>query len=146
VLNEGREHHGAEYVRSKLHAIDLNSPPPTAVPPQPAPPPLPHAHTSKAEVLKHWRTQRGRRPFPESLLLRDALYLLQGIDGRYVRFDVAPANNANGAANGNGTANGRTVADRWDRSETEILGDEDETILGIDIVVDEPKVSAVSEL
>lgn len=29
-------------------------------------------------------------PFPQHLLLRDALYLLQGIDGRYVRFALRP--------------------------------------------------------
>lgn len=30
--------------------------------------------------------QTAQPPFPGHLLLRDALYLLQGIDGRYVRF------------------------------------------------------------
>ncbi|KAF8677740.1 Gamma-tubulin complex DGRIP91 SPC98 component [Rhizoctonia solani] len=42
---------------------------------------------SKAEILKEYRTKAGRSHLPEDLLLRDVLYLLQGISGKYVRFD-----------------------------------------------------------
>jgi hypothetical protein len=54
-------------------------------------------------------------PFPTHLLLRDTLYLLQGIDGRYVRFDV---NEAKGFGGG--------------ESEAEVVG--------IEIVADEARV------
>jgi gamma-tubulin complex component 3 len=141
VLAENVHIDMTEPVRAKLGSIDLSSSPRVAAGPP----------ASKAELLRQWRTQRGRRPFPEGLLLRDALYLLQGIDGRYVRFALAPppdkavnANgNGNGAAgagpNGNGNGDASLSMDRYD--ETEVLNDdEDEEIVGIDIVVDEPKV------
>lgn len=65
-----------------LNEVDLASPPPTPVPSA--------AGKSKAALLQEWRTQHHRPPFPEHLLLRDALYLLQGIDGRYVQFALSP--------------------------------------------------------
>ncbi|CEL61828.1 Gamma-tubulin complex component 3 homolog OS=Xenopus laevis GN=tubgcp3 PE=1 SV=1 [Rhizoctonia solani AG-1 IB] len=42
---------------------------------------------TKAEILKEYRTKANRSYLPEDLLLRDVLYLLQGISGKYVRFD-----------------------------------------------------------
>jgi hypothetical protein len=113
---------------------------------------------SKADVLKAWRTAQcassrfffhksplipAYPPFPEHLLLRDTLYLLQGIDGRYIRFAVRPPAEQNpyrteqGKAN-DGTAfplgvNGGQVEDQ----PTE--GD----IVGIEIVADEAKVGQV---
>lgn len=42
---------------------------------------------SRAEVLREYRAKVGRPYLPEDLLLRDVLYLLQGISGKYVRFD-----------------------------------------------------------
>nr|XP_018264728.1 gamma-tubulin complex component 3 [Kwoniella dejecticola CBS 10117]OBR86886.1 gamma-tubulin complex component 3 [Kwoniella dejecticola CBS 10117] len=50
---------------------------------------------SKADVLKAWRTSKAQKPFPAHLLLRDMLYLLQGIDGRYVRFALRPPKEQN---------------------------------------------------
>ncbi|KAG8763621.1 Microtubule-nucleating Tub4p (gamma-tubulin) complex component [Ceratobasidium sp. 423] len=42
---------------------------------------------TKADLLKEYRAKAGRSHLPEDLLLRDVLYLLQGISGKYVRFD-----------------------------------------------------------
>ncbi|KAG9127000.1 Microtubule-nucleating Tub4p (gamma-tubulin) complex component [Ceratobasidium sp. 392] len=42
---------------------------------------------SKAEILREYRAKAGRPQLSEDLLLRDVLYLLQGISGKYVRFD-----------------------------------------------------------
>ncbi|RSH94655.1 Microtubule-nucleating Tub4p (gamma-tubulin) complex component [Saitozyma podzolica] len=69
---------------------------------------------SKADVLKAWRTARSQPPFPTHLLLRDTLYLLQGIDGRYVRFAVDAAKGSGG-------------------------GEAEEEVVGIEIVADEAK-------
>ncbi|KAF6762275.1 gamma-tubulin complex, DGRIP91/SPC98 component [Ephemerocybe angulata] len=44
------------------------------------------AGKSKATLLKEYRQLRGHPPVPEVLLLRDAIYLLQGISGKYVQF------------------------------------------------------------
>lgn len=41
---------------------------------------------SKARLLQEWRARSGQTHLPESLLLRDTLYLLQGISGKHVRF------------------------------------------------------------
>ncbi|KAF8351415.1 gamma-tubulin complex DGRIP91/SPC98 component [Amanita rubescens] len=41
---------------------------------------------SKADILKSYRHKGGRVCLPDNLLLRDALYLLQGISGRYIKF------------------------------------------------------------
>ncbi|KAF8165302.1 gamma-tubulin complex, DGRIP91/SPC98 component [Crassisporium funariophilum] len=40
----------------------------------------------KAELLREYRTQQGVPHMSEYLLLRDTLYLMQGISGKYVRF------------------------------------------------------------
>ncbi|KAG8821864.1 Microtubule-nucleating Tub4p (gamma-tubulin) complex component [Serendipita sp. 399] len=53
------------------------------------PPPIPNERTSlksKAQLLRDYRTRHGRPQVSESVLLRDALYLLQGISGKIVRF------------------------------------------------------------
>ncbi|KAF8621665.1 hypothetical protein AX15_007679 [Amanita polypyramis BW_CC] len=41
---------------------------------------------SKADILKEYRQKGARACLPENLLLRDALYLLQGISGRHIKF------------------------------------------------------------
>ncbi|KAG7096908.1 hypothetical protein E1B28_004313 [Marasmius oreades] len=69
----------------------LAPPPPSrkaASPSSPSPrTPLPQVGKSKAERLREYRLQSvAGTPLPENLLLRDTLYLLQGISGRYVQF------------------------------------------------------------
>ncbi|GHJ85670.1 hypothetical protein NliqN6_2072 [Naganishia liquefaciens] len=41
---------------------------------------------TKAEIMREWRKSQGKTPRDTDLLLRDMLYLLQGIDGKYARF------------------------------------------------------------
>ncbi|KAG2013609.1 gamma-tubulin complex component 3 [Coprinopsis cinerea AmutBmut pab1-1] len=41
---------------------------------------------SKAELLKEYRKSRGQSQIPEILLLRDAIYILQGISGKFIHF------------------------------------------------------------
>ncbi|KAJ7904561.1 gamma-tubulin complex, component 3 [Mycena olivaceomarginata] len=43
---------------------------------------------SKADILREYRLKIGRPHLSEHLLLRDTLYLLQGISGKYVRFSI----------------------------------------------------------
>ncbi|PFH52765.1 hypothetical protein AMATHDRAFT_139134 [Amanita thiersii Skay4041] len=49
---------------------------------------------SKACVLREYRQLRGKPCVPEHLLLRDALYLLQGISGRYIQFSQSEEDNS----------------------------------------------------
>jgi hypothetical protein len=44
------------------------------------------ATRSKAQLLREYRARHGRPQISEALLLRDVLYLLQGISGKVVRF------------------------------------------------------------
>ncbi|TBU49363.1 gamma-tubulin complex DGRIP91/SPC98 component [Dichomitus squalens] len=44
---------------------------------------------SKADLLREYRISIGQPHTPEHLILRDTLYLLQGISGKYVRFSVS---------------------------------------------------------
>ncbi|KAH6914861.1 gamma-tubulin complex component 3 [Coprinopsis sp. MPI-PUGE-AT-0042] len=50
-------------------------------PPKPVP-----AGKSRAQILKEYREAKGHHQISESLLLRDAVYLLQGISGKYINF------------------------------------------------------------
>ncbi|RDX55466.1 gamma-tubulin complex DGRIP91/SPC98 component [Lentinus brumalis] len=52
------------------------------------PPPRGPKGKSKAEILREYRLQMGQPHIPEHLILRDTLYLLQGISGKYVQFSV----------------------------------------------------------
>ncbi|TXT12871.1 hypothetical protein VHUM_01272 [Vanrija humicola] len=103
---------------------------------------------SKAALLAEWRTARHRPPFPESLLLRDALYLLQGINGRYVRFAVAPTPQQNPylsergrAGDGTGFPLGAEGTRVLDAAKAEAA----QEVVGIDIVADEAKSGCISQ-
>lgn len=52
----------------------------------------------KAMLLQRWREKRGQVPISEAELMRDIIYLLQGINGKYVGFEDAllPASNEMG--------------------------------------------------
>ncbi|TFY63403.1 hypothetical protein EVJ58_g3277 [Rhodofomes roseus] len=100
-----------------LHALSLSpkvsSLSPSFLPSLAAPPPLSRPSTatltpadatppvrlprgkSKAELLKEYRNQIGRPHLPEHLILRDTLYLLQGISGKYVHFSASTDPNGN---------------------------------------------------
>ncbi|KZW04348.1 gamma-tubulin complex, component 3 [Exidia glandulosa HHB12029] len=57
--------------------------------PSPEPQPVPEERErarTQAEILRDYRARIGRSHLPEHLLLRDTLFLLQGISGKYVRF------------------------------------------------------------
>lgn len=58
----------------------------TSTPAQSAPPPGRPKGKSRAEILREYRAKIDRQHLPESLLLRDTLYLLQGISGKHVQF------------------------------------------------------------
>jgi hypothetical protein len=85
-------------------------------------------------------TSLARPPFPIHLLLRDTLYLLQGIDGRYIRFAVRPPREKNPYLTERGKkGDGLGFALGRDGGVEEDQGVEGE-VIGIDIVVEEPQV------
>ncbi|KAF7332094.1 Spindle pole body component [Mycena kentingensis (nom. inval.)] len=68
----------------------LSAPPPVVASPIEAVPPLSRQGSgpTRAEILRDHRAKIGRQHVPESLLLRDTLYLLQGISGKYIRLSL----------------------------------------------------------
>ncbi|KAJ6599023.1 gamma-tubulin complex, component 3 [Mycena vulgaris] len=70
----------------------LAPPPPPRIASSPSPVEVPVSRLprgkSKADILREYRSKTGRPHLPEHLLLRDTLYLLQGISGKYVRFSL----------------------------------------------------------
>lgn len=46
---------------------------------------------SSIELISRVLPSLGTRTIPEELILRDALYILQGVDGRFVRFIISPS-------------------------------------------------------
>ncbi|KAJ7129622.1 gamma-tubulin complex DGRIP91/SPC98 component [Mycena epipterygia] len=70
----------------------LAPPPPPRISSSPSPVEVPVSRLprgkSKADILREYRAKIGRPHLPENLLLRDTLYLLQGISGKYVRFSI----------------------------------------------------------
>ncbi|KAF7355351.1 Spindle pole body component [Mycena sanguinolenta] len=70
----------------------LAPPPPPRISATPSPVETPVSRLpkgkSKADILREYRLRIGRPHLPEHLILRDTLYLLQGISGKYVRFSI----------------------------------------------------------
>ncbi|WVW80143.1 hypothetical protein I302_102118 [Kwoniella bestiolae CBS 10118] len=102
---------------------------------------------SKADVLKAWRTSKSQKPFPPQLLLRDTLYLLQGIDGRYVRFALRPPREQNPYLTEKGRAGegvGFPLGKDGAVPSLEDEGEEGETV-GIEIVADQNKDGYISK-
>lgn len=81
-------------------------------------------------------------PFPQHLLLRDALYLLQGIDGRYVRFAIRPAQQQNPYLTDKGKrGDGMGFPLGKEGEPLPLDQDVEEEIVGLDFVADEQVVS-----
>ncbi|KAG8914314.1 Microtubule-nucleating Tub4p (gamma-tubulin) complex component, partial [Tulasnella sp. 408] len=74
-------------------AVNGHKTPASAVSPSPLPPiekpTIPKSSKTKAEILREFRAKTGRPHIPEHVLVRDTLYLLQGISGNYVFFEDA---------------------------------------------------------
>ena len=58
--------------------------PPMATPEAPVNAAKKSTGKSKAEVLRRYRAKIGKPHLPEEALLRDALYILQGISGKHI--------------------------------------------------------------
>ncbi|KAG6378566.1 gamma-tubulin complex, component 3 [Boletus reticuloceps] len=72
--------------------------PPATRPPSTAPSPVdprPSKHKSKADILRDYRARTAHARLPEHLLLRDTLYLLQGISGKYVQLSFSDQDDTN---------------------------------------------------
>ncbi|KAG6369225.1 Spc98 family-domain-containing protein [Boletus reticuloceps] len=72
--------------------------PPTTRPPSTATSPVdphPSKHRSKADILRDYHARTAQARFPEHLLLRDTLYLLQGISGKYVQLSFSDLDDTN---------------------------------------------------
>ncbi|KZT72474.1 gamma-tubulin complex, component 3 [Daedalea quercina L-15889] len=67
----------------------------TLTPIDPSPPARLPKGKSKAELLREYRNKIGQPHLPEYLILRDTLYLLQGISGKYVHFSASTDPNGN---------------------------------------------------
>ncbi|KAI0939289.1 hypothetical protein AcW1_004371 [Taiwanofungus camphoratus] len=85
---------------SPIFLPSLAPPPPSRAssiantPAEPSPPVALPRGKSKAQILREYRNKIGRPHLPEHLILRDTLYLLQGISGKYVH--LSPSTNADG--------------------------------------------------
>jgi len=66
---------------------------------------------SKADILRAYRLKIGRPQLPENLVLRDALYILQGISGKYIHF-VAEGDTGTNHNGNNTSASSFSTADR----------------------------------
>ncbi|KAF8138303.1 gamma-tubulin complex, component 3 [Boletus edulis] len=72
--------------------------PPATRPSSTAPSPVdprPSKHKSKADILRDYRARTAHARLPEHLLLRDTLYLLQGISGKYVQLSFSDQEDTN---------------------------------------------------
>nr|XP_031862932.1 uncharacterized protein CI109_001407 [Kwoniella shandongensis]KAA5530004.1 hypothetical protein CI109_001407 [Kwoniella shandongensis] len=103
---------------------------------------------SKADVLKAWRTAKSQPPFPPHLLLRDTLYLLQGIDGRFVRFALAPPKEQNPYLTDKGKAGDGAGFPLGKDGAAAVIAEgtgEEGEVVGIEIVADEAKDGYISQ-
>jgi gamma-tubulin complex component 3 len=82
----------------------------------------------------------ARPPFPLELLLRDALYLLQGIDGRYILFARRAPRERNPYATETARA-GDGIGFPLGKGGKDAAVEDEEDVVGIEIVADEAKVS-----
>ncbi|THH07676.1 hypothetical protein EW145_g3217 [Phellinidium pouzarii] len=96
-----RKQAAVHFLHSLASAPSTSSAPaflPTLAPPRSLKPPAQSFHPqtgtadvkkpvgkSKAEVLRRYREKMGHAQLPEDALLRDALYILQGISGKYMK-------------------------------------------------------------
>ncbi|OXG74279.1 gamma-tubulin complex component 3 [Cryptococcus neoformans Gb118] len=99
---------------------------------------------SKADIINQWRATRSQPPFPQHLLLRDTLYLLQGIDGRYVRFAISPPKERNPYLTERGRE-GEGTGFPLGKEGPIIEEEDDDEIVGIEIVADEEKDGVISQ-
>ena len=83
----------------------------------------------------------ARPPFCEQLLLRDVLYLLQGIDGRFIRFAVTPPKEQNPYRSDKAAAADGTAFPLGKDGAVHSQGEEGE-VVGIVIDIDEAQVSS----
>lgn len=120
-----------------------------------APPPLSDKGKSRAQFLSEWRSRRGQSPLSSEILLRDMLYLLQGIDGTHVRFSfktqaqrereanpylVEPDFNSWGLA-GHSKSQQRQQMIKGKEKERLSVWDQDEEITGLTFADENGKVS-----
>lgn len=96
---------------------------------------------AKADIINQWRANRSQPPFPQHLLLRDTLYLLQGIDGRYVHFAVSPPKEQNPYLTERGRE-GEGTGFPLGKEGPIIEEGYDDEVVGIEIVADEEKVKS----
>ncbi|WWC68620.1 uncharacterized protein I206_102550 [Kwoniella pini CBS 10737] len=101
---------------------------------------------SKADVLKAWRSSKSEKPFPPHLLLRDTLYLMQGIDGRYVRFALRSPREQNPYLTEKGRAgDGTGFPLGKDGAVGQVDEGEEGDIVGIEIIADQAKDGYISK-
>lgn len=118
--------------------------------------PLSDKGKSRAELLGEWRARRGQAPLSTEILLRDMLYLLQGIDGTHVRFSFKTQAQRDREANpylvepdfnswGLGPASSKTKQQmKGKEKERASVWDQDEEITGLTFADENGKVGIAS--
>ncbi|KAI0702854.1 gamma-tubulin complex DGRIP91/SPC98 component [Cytidiella melzeri] len=85
-LSTARNHAALPSLSAPAASRQQHPPSQNAAPSDPYSAPNGPKRKSKADVLRDYRLKSDKSHIPESLLLRDTLYLLQGISGKYVQF------------------------------------------------------------
>lgn len=118
--------------------------------------PLSDKGKSRADLLGEWRARRGQAPLSTEILLRDMLYLLQGIDGTHVRFSFKTQAQRDREANpylvepdfnswGLGPASSKTKQQmKGKEKERASVWDQDEEITGLTFADEKGRVSVAS--